>query len=293
MGTVDLRKLDGDEVVIHFGGTLKSVDAYTFANSLVSFADTIREINKVVDPKRAIEVRVEALSPGSFRAKIKKFQKGIKGFFSDGASNVFWGLVGALIYDNLFDEEPNLIIKDDSVIYEYGRDRIIVPREAHTHFKNVRKKESISRNVQRTFAAIEKDGAVENFGLTKDIDDKTLLVEFTREEIEKIAVGAATMRDPERQRERTIQDRLIILKAWLKPGKNKWSFDWNGVPIAAPIVDDVFLQRLADHEVSIGVGDAIDATIYFRQEYNEQLSTWVTDQNSYSILSVIAFIERK
>ena len=31
MGTVDLRDLSGDQIVIHFGGELTSVDAYTFA----------------------------------------------------------------------------------------------------------------------------------------------------------------------------------------------------------------------------------------------------------------------
>ncbi len=63
MGTIDLRHLGGSEVVIHFGGSLKSVDVYTFANSLVGFADTVRAVNKLVDPNCAIEVRVEAVIP--------------------------------------------------------------------------------------------------------------------------------------------------------------------------------------------------------------------------------------
>jgi hypothetical protein len=50
VGTVDLRKLEGDQIVIHFGGSLTSVDAYTFANSLVAFADTIRAVNASINP---------------------------------------------------------------------------------------------------------------------------------------------------------------------------------------------------------------------------------------------------
>ena len=35
MGAIDLGELKGDQIVIHYGGALTSVDAYTFANSLI------------------------------------------------------------------------------------------------------------------------------------------------------------------------------------------------------------------------------------------------------------------
>ena len=38
-GTIRLSELSGDQIVIHFGGALTSVDAYTFGNSLIAFAD--------------------------------------------------------------------------------------------------------------------------------------------------------------------------------------------------------------------------------------------------------------
>ena len=293
MGTIDLRLLGGDEIVIHFGGSLKSVNAYTFANSLVSFADAVRDVNNVIDPERSIEIRVEALGPGSFRARIKKLQKGLRGFFSDGAKSVFWSIVGVLIYDNLFDEEPKITINDDSVIYEYGNDRIILPRDAHTHFENVKNSESASKNIRKTFGAIEQDEAVENFGLTHEIDDVDPIVQFSREEIASIAGTAIAVADFGSRRERTERAMLVILKAWLKAGNNKWSFDWNGVPIAAPIKDHSFLNRLVDHEISIGVGDAIEAVVSFEQDYDEALGIWVTDQHSYKVVEVLNFVERE
>ena len=64
MGIVDLRPLERDEIVVHYGGSLNSVDAYTFANSLISLADTAREINKIINPDQPIEVRIEAIDRG-------------------------------------------------------------------------------------------------------------------------------------------------------------------------------------------------------------------------------------
>ena len=97
MGTIDLSEISGDQIVIHYGGALTSVDAYTFANSLVAFADAVRAINRVINPEQPIEIRVEAIGPGSFRAVIKKSVKGLGGFFSRGIEKVFWAVVTAVI----------------------------------------------------------------------------------------------------------------------------------------------------------------------------------------------------
>ena len=75
--TVDVRKFEGDSIVVHFGGQLTSVDAYTFANSLISFADTVRSINAQINPGQDIDIRLDAVGPGSFKAVIKQVKKGL------------------------------------------------------------------------------------------------------------------------------------------------------------------------------------------------------------------------
>ena len=90
MATVNLGELGGDQIVIHFGGALTSVDAYTFGISLVAFADTIRAVNGILNPEQNIEIRLEAIGPGSFRAVVKRLKKGFGGFFARGAEAVFW-----------------------------------------------------------------------------------------------------------------------------------------------------------------------------------------------------------
>jgi hypothetical protein len=93
MGTIDLRSFEGDQIVIHYGGALKSVDAYTFANSLVAFGDAARAINASVESGHDIEIRVEALGDGSFRAVIKKVRKEFGGFLGRGLDHVIWAVI--------------------------------------------------------------------------------------------------------------------------------------------------------------------------------------------------------
>ena len=97
--TVDVRRFEGDSIVIHFGGHLTSVDAFTFANSLISFAETVRSVNAQINPGQDIDVRLDAVGPGSFKAVIKQIKKGVTSLFTSAPQNVFW-IIAALYIEN-------------------------------------------------------------------------------------------------------------------------------------------------------------------------------------------------
>lgn len=81
MATIDLTKAsDSEGFVIYFGGQPNEVDSYTFANALVAVADAFREINSQVNSGTALEVRLEALAAGSFKAQLKGLRKSLPAF---------------------------------------------------------------------------------------------------------------------------------------------------------------------------------------------------------------------
>jgi hypothetical protein len=86
--------------------------------------------------------------------------------------------------------------------------------------------------------------------------------------------------------------RLVILKAWLNHAKRKWSFEWNGVPISAPIAGTDFLDRLDRREHLLGAGDALDVEITFKQNFDPALGVYVTEPNSYLVTRVIRPVPR-
>jgi hypothetical protein len=297
MGTVNIGELGGDQIVIHFGGALTSVDAYTFGNSLIAFADTVRAVNAVLNPDQNIELRVEAIGPGSFRAVVKRLKKGLGGFFGRGVEAVFWGIVATLIYENLIKHEPHTTIKvePDEVIIEKNGDRIIIPRSVYDQMPPVRNNPEVQRHLSRTFQVIEEDPAIENFGLTHDLKDKKPPVQITRAEFPYLAAPeplALEAENKERHRVRTERARLVILKAWLVPGNRKWSFEWNGVPLSAPIADESFFERLAAREVLIGQGDALDVELTYEQNYDDTLGVFVNDPHTFRITKVFAPVPR-
>jgi hypothetical protein len=294
MGIVDLREFKGDQVVIHFGGALTSVDAYTFANSLVAFADTIRSVNAIVNPSQSIEIRLESLGAGSFRAVIKRIAKGLGGFFSRVAEAVFWGIIATLIYENIIKDDPHvqISVRTDEVIIQKGGDKIIIPRNVYDQMPNVRANPEVQKNLSRTFQVLENDEAIQNFGLTPKLTDPEPLIQVPREDFPSLSSPPQLVEGDPRRRERTENARLVILKAWLVPGNRKWSFEWNGVPLSAPIKDEGFLDRLARREYLIGHGDALDVRLRYQQEYDDSLGIYVNDPHTFEIVEVLAAISR-
>ena len=90
------------------------------------------------------------------------------------------------------------------------------------------------------------------------------------------------------EKRRTIRNdaRLLVKKLWLDSSSKKWSFEWNGIPISAPIKDEIFLAKLESREILIGSGDALETVIEYEQDYDDSVEMWVNDPHSYRVISV-------
>jgi len=288
LATIDVRKFKGDQIVVHFGGELTSVDAYTFANSLVSFADTVREVNSLVNPGQKIDVRLDAVGPGSFKAVIRQVRRDIGSLFESAPQNVFW-ILAALFIEQSIEGETTTEITDNEVIITRGKESIIVSREVFEHTENVKRSENVQRNIRRTFETIEKDEAVTEFGLTPEISDPRPLVSIPRDDFSNLTKLPEVIQPSEHRRRWTEKAQLIVLKAWINASKRKWAFEWNQVPISAFLRDEEFLSRVKNHEIRFGNGDVIDVEIDFYQDYDAERKVWITDVSTYSISRVFAF----
>lgn len=99
MDIIDIREYE-EEIVLHFGGELKKINAYTLASSLVSIADALKEANSIINPGNEIEVLVEAFGEGSFRAKIKTVYKGLNNIFTPARlESIALGIITAFTFN--------------------------------------------------------------------------------------------------------------------------------------------------------------------------------------------------
>ena len=295
MAIIRLDSFFEDTIVLHFGGKAGSIDAYTFAEALIGFADTAYAVSSTIDPGQEIEIIIEATGPGSFRAVIRRLKKKYGGTLSPVAGLIFWGVVTNLIYDaTLKKDDPVLItVSTNEVIIKHGHDTVIVPRNVYDASENAKKNPAVEKGIKKTFETIERDPNVTDFGLTSGIHDPQPLVNIPRADFSVVTQRVVIeTEDTPLERIKSERARLVILKAWLNHAKRKWSFEWNGVPISAPISDRDFLDRLDRREHLLGSGDALDVEITYKQTYDPAIGVYVNDPNSFMIAKVIKPVPR-
>lgn len=295
MAVIRLDAFREDTVVVHFGGAAGSIDAYTLGNALIGFADTAYAVNATLDPGHDIEIVIEATGPGSYRTIVRRVRKHYKGVLSGIAATIFWNVVSNAIFDAALksaDPKPQIVINTNEIVIRHGNDTIIVPRNIYDATENAKKNPAVQKGIKKTFDALAHDINVTEFGITSGIADRQPLIRIPRTEfpVDAMIVSEAVVQPNVREvRQRA---RLLILKAWLNHAKRKWSFEWNGVPISAPISDIEFLDQLDRREHLLGAGDALDVEITYRQVLDPDLGVYINDQNSFVVTRVIRPVPR-
>ena len=283
MATIDLRNAtDEDGFVIYFGGRPNEVDSYTFANALLAIADAFREVNSQVNPAVAMELRLEALAEGSFKAKVKGKPKSLKSLLVGLGKCVVLPIFLAFLYDEIKGDDE-IIVNTDEVIIQRGDDRIIIPRSAYDQARALPNKQTVRGHVAKAINVVDRDENVDSFGLFRDFDpDSPPLIHIPRDDFQR--VREIELEDDPGRRNKDDPATLYVRKAVFEASNRKWDFVWNGVKISAPISDPAFLADLLARTYLIGNGDALEVTLRIKQKWDETSSVWLND--SYEVLKV-------
>lgn len=295
MPSFRVEELTGDTVVLHFGGMSGAINARTLGEALLGFAELSNAVSATVDPGQEVEIVVEALGSGSFRTIVRRIRKDAKGLLSEGIKNIFWGVIATIIFEYALKpaDPAQITINTTEVVIKVGKDTYIVPRVVYDASQNAQKNPAVEKGVRRTFRALEFDGHVSDFGITHSIHDARPLIEIPRTSFPELPkVEMLETVDERETRFRRERARLLVIKPWLNHAKRKWSFEWNGVPISAPITDTNFLNQIDQHEVLFGAGDALDVEISYKQTFSPELGIHENDSTSYVISKVARTIPR-
>ena len=188
MATLRFDDFENDTIVLHFGGAEGSIDAYTLAEALIGFADMARAISATVDPGTDIEILVEATGPGSYRTRIRRIKKDYGGLLAVGGT-VFWGIVSNYIYDNYIknDPPPQVTVNADGTVVKTGKYTIIVSAAVHSGTEHAKQNPAVQSGLAKTFAALEADENVKDFGVTGSLTDPEPKFIIPRAEFPRIA----------------------------------------------------------------------------------------------------------
>lgn len=264
MATVNIAQFD-DALVLHFETEGRRINAYTLASTLVAIADAAKAANASLNPGHEVEVVVEAIGPGSFRATIRALYKSRAGVLAGHAfAAIVLGVIGNYIYERTFavDDSVKVEINTDEVIIEHGNDRIIVPRVVYEATRQVEKNDNFPKAVSRAFDAVASDPQISGIGFVARIDSPSPEIVISRR-----AVQAAALLPIDTPTNRVVPEvvDLQILKAILERSKRKWEFMWRGVKISAPVTDEQFYIDFFAHDITIAPGDILRVTLHVYQ----------------------------
>ncbi|MGQ3116011.1 MAG: hypothetical protein ACT6UH_20545 [Hydrogenophaga sp.] len=289
MRVVEIAQIE-NAFVIHFDTDDTRINAYTFASTIIALADAAKAANASLNPGSQIEVVVEALGPGSFRAQIRALYSRAKNLFSNQViAGVVIGVIGNYIYERTLavDDKVVVEVKTDEVIIQRGQDRVVVPRQIYDATRQVERNPQFVKSINKSFAAMAADDKINGIGLVSSMDAPPPPIPIPRETL--IQLAAALPEDPN-SRVVTEEAELQIVRAILKKSNRRWEFVWRGVTISAPVLHEGFYREFFAHEITIAPGDTLRVTLAIKQSRDPE--TGIYTNVGYEILEVHEHVPR-
>jgi hypothetical protein len=254
-----------DSIVLHFETEGHKINAYTLASTLVAVADAAKAANATLNPGYEIEVVVESIAPGSFRAIIRTLYKKRGVLATQAAAAIVLGVVSNYIYERTLavDDTVKIEIKTDEVVIEHGKDRVIVPRNVYEATRQAEKNEDFPKAITRALDSVANDEHVSGLGFVSRIDAPPPQIIIPKGDL-----VLASLRPIDAPNNRIVPEvaDLQIVKAILQKSKRKWEFMWRGFKISAPVVDDKFYVDFFAHDITIAPGDILNVTLHIFQK---------------------------
>jgi hypothetical protein len=287
MGVLRISQLE-DSFVIYFQSDRERINAYTLASTLVAIADAAKAANASLNHGYDVEVVVEAVGPGSFKAKVRAVYSKARNLFSDHkVEAVVLGIIASYIYERTLgaDDQVQVQVNTAEVVIVRGNDRIIVPRNVYDATRVVAQQPTFVSAVTRTVESAGGDEHVSGLALVPEMTSQPEVV-LSKEQLQKVA-----MRDPtEEPPARVIEEQcdLQIIKAILERSRRKWEFVWRGIKIAAPILDDEFYAKFFAHRITIAPGDILRVRLSIKQSRDPD--TGIYTNASYEVTQVLEHV---
>lgn len=289
--TINLDSLEGDFLVLHFGGKPGQINATTLGKSLLEFAAALKVINEDINPAASIEVFVTSDSEGSYRVKLHFVWEGTKTLWAHAEkspiiSATIAGVLTGLIL-NMAEPEHTITINGDVFIEMNRETSYVIPRKIQKNVDSVMKQPAVVDHIVKAFKVLDADENITDFGVGSDLYTGRQDIRIERKYFSQIAEkGDRVAIRPDGKRTRRYPGvNLVIQKSWFDSSpKKKWRFIWNGFSINATISDQRFFERLAQRDIYIAQGDALHATLVVTQVKNEITGAWEND--SYKVTDV-------
>lgn len=288
MVAIEIQRSDS-AFVIHFGTELPRINAYTLATTLSNLADAAKAANATINPGYEIEIVVEALAGGSFKAQVRALYKGATNLFSaQAAQAVVLNVIAAFIFQHTLapDAQVTVNVNTSEVVIEQGDTRVVVPREVHDAAQVAERSPQFRKGLAQAMRALEEDPEIQSLGFSYRLTDPVPVVQIQRDQF---AVLPRYLSEEEQDARELVEvTDLQILRAILERSKRRWEFVWSGVRIAAPVTDDKFYDDFFAHKVTIAPGDMLRVKLRVRQRRHKDAHIFINE--GYEVVEVLSHL---
>jgi hypothetical protein len=276
---------------LYFETPEERINAYALASALVALADAAKAANRRLNTSGIdIEIVVEALASGSFRAKIAAILREFGLFPTQAVGTLILGVLSTYIYEHTLAKNDSQVVVQvltDEVIVTQGDNRIVVPRNVHEATQTVAADPTFTSAIDKMLSSITIDPRITGFGLSTQVDGPPPTMILSRAVLE--------IRDAptdEESKTRTIEEDcdLQIVKAILEKSTRKWEFRWRGITISAPISDPNFYTDFSAHSITIAPGDEFQARLAIKQVKDD--FSGIFANKSYEVVTVYKHIPK-
>lgn len=274
--------LDQEKIKIKFEGRTHQIDVNTLASSLMVFAETLKEINTELKTNKNIEVKIEALSPGSFEVQTIVSAINDNNLFSAMSavggtiSTISFVYTGVVKLRSFLKKRDNEIIKD----IKQGENKTTIVTNNGTIYicdnviyNTYNNSQIINDRISDQFRILEEDAAID--GLTLSTEEESFFV--LKDDFSLLSQKVEIPGENKKKEIKNSQEVYVVKPVLVKSSTRRWEFIWNGNRISANVADVDFLEKMEKGEHRFGAGDKMLVDLQINQSLSPIYNTWLNE----------------
>jgi len=273
---------ENNQLTIKFGG-----DGNIKVDTLTEFLNNYKQLLYLINNELGYnpdDMIIEVSPPenGSFKIKLKSKYKDL--ILEKMGDLTVGTLVGLLILFATNATQNNT----EEEIKQILQEKQIVDKELPKIIYNVSQNSGANQKIQQTFIIVNNDENVKDLKIEREEKE---IININRTDFPKFIDQLETQQIVELPESDILTDEaVLIIKTIHFEGQAKWAFIFRGYPIKASIKDADFFERLKNE--AFRKGDALKVTLSRKRNFDQDLQTYIVDQNSYVIEKVNEHISK-
>lgn len=283
-----INNKDSQSISLNFGGDSHELDINTLLTSLLNFSAVIQDIQLKIAPDQKVDIKVRAPEKGSFLIDLlvsspEAVNYAMSLFSRDNVSlseNLLSIFVNFLnLKDHLQGAPPKSIAQSqdgNDVLIENNNGQVIVMNNPVFHLYDTKVDQLLSKG----FEAIQKDPAVESFGVNDARGNNKVKVMDSEFSNMATPIPLAPKSD-----KREITKEKVNVRAYkitFEEGA-KWGFVYSGDKISAKITDPGFIAMIDNNE-AFAKGDILVVDLQVSQVYDKSVGDYLN--HGYEVIKI-------